>query len=57
MLGIFLTAALTISSPAFTEGGNIPSQFTCDAGQTSPSPALVWPRRQGFWCGRRMNMP
>src|SRR3954471_19345592 len=42
MLGVFLTTALTISSPAFTDGGNIPSKFTCDAGQTSPSPALTW---------------
>ena len=42
MVGMFLAAALTISSPAFTDGGNIPSKFTCDAGQTSPSPALVW---------------
>ena len=31
-----------ISSPAFTEGGNIPSKYTCDAGQTNPSPALTW---------------
>ena len=29
-------------APAFTDGGNIPSKFTCDAGQTSPSPALTW---------------
>jgi Raf kinase inhibitor-like YbhB/YbcL family protein len=42
MIGLVLTAALTISSPAFTDGGNIPSKFTCDAGQTSPSPALAW---------------
>ena len=42
MLGVFLTAALTISSAAFTDGGNIPSKFTCDAGTTSPSPALSW---------------
>lgn len=42
MVGLFLTAALTISSPAFSDGGNIPSKFTCDAGQTSPSPALAW---------------
>jgi hypothetical protein len=33
MLGVFLAAAFTISSPAFTDGGNIPSKFTCDAGQ------------------------
>jgi Raf kinase inhibitor-like YbhB/YbcL family protein len=43
MLGVLLAAAaFSISSPAFTEGGNIPSKFTCDAGQTSPSPALTW---------------
>jgi len=35
-------AALTLTSPAFTEGGNIPPKFTCDAGQTNPSPALAW---------------
>jgi Raf kinase inhibitor-like YbhB/YbcL family protein len=43
MLGVLVaTAAFTISSPAFTEGGNIPPKFTCDAGQTNPSPALAW---------------
>jgi Raf kinase inhibitor-like YbhB/YbcL family protein len=43
MLGVLVAAAaFTISSPAFTEGGNIPSKFTCDAGQTNPSPALAW---------------
>jgi Raf kinase inhibitor-like YbhB/YbcL family protein len=43
MLGVLLAAAaFSISSPAFTEGGNIPSKFTCDAGQTNPSPALAW---------------
>ena len=42
MIGMLLAGALTISSPAFTDGGNIPSKFTCDAGQTSPSPALTW---------------
>src|SRR3954452_23776934 len=42
MIGLVLTAALTISSAAFENGGNIPSKFTCDAGQTSPSPALAW---------------
>jgi Raf kinase inhibitor-like YbhB/YbcL family protein len=39
---IVAAAALSISSPAFTRGGNIPSKFTCDAGQTNPSPALSW---------------
>src|SRR5580700_9458359 len=42
MLGVFLTAAFTITSPAFMDGGKIPSKFTCDSGQTSPSPALSW---------------
>ena len=43
MLGVLLAAAaFSISSPAFTEGGNIPSKFTCDAGQQNPSPALAW---------------
>ena len=42
MVSVFLAAAFTISSAAFTDGGNIPSRFTCDAGQTSPSPALAW---------------
>jgi Raf kinase inhibitor-like YbhB/YbcL family protein len=43
MVGVLIaTAAFAISSPAFTEGGNIPSKYTCDAGPTSPSPALTW---------------
>lgn len=43
MLGALIaTAAFTISSGAFTEGGNIPAKYTCDAGQTNPSPALTW---------------
>ena len=43
MLGVLVaTAAFTISSPAFTEGSTIPSKYTCDAGQTNPSPALAW---------------
>jgi len=42
MLAVVVAAALSITSPAFTEGSNIPSKFTCDAGQTSPSPALAW---------------
>jgi Raf kinase inhibitor-like YbhB/YbcL family protein len=42
MIGVLIAAAFSISSPAFTDGGNIPSKFTCDAGQTSPSPALAW---------------
>ena len=43
MIATFVfAAAFSISSPAFTEGGNIPSKFTCDASPTSPSPALAW---------------
>src|SRR5262249_14873972 len=43
MVGVLIAmAAFSISSPAFTDGGNIPSKFTCDAGQTNPSPALTW---------------
>ena len=42
MFGLLLAAAFTISSPAFTNGGNIPSKFTCDASPTAPSPALEW---------------
>ena len=29
-------AKMKITSPAFQEGGNIPSKFTCDSGNTSP---------------------
>ena len=43
MVGVLVfAAAFSISSPAFTDGGNIPSKFTCDAGTTNPSPALSW---------------
>ena len=42
MIGILFAAAFTLSSSAFTNGGNIPAKFTCDAGQTNPSPALAW---------------
>ena len=43
MVGVLVVAAaFSISSPAFTDGGNIPSKFTCDAGMTNPSPALSW---------------
>ena len=43
MIGILLAAGVfSVSSPAFTGGGNIPAKFTCDAGQTAPSPALTW---------------
>src|SRR5262249_45650114 len=43
MIGsLLVAAAMTITSPAFTNDGNIPSKFTCDAGQQNPSPALAW---------------
>jgi Raf kinase inhibitor-like YbhB/YbcL family protein len=42
MVEFFVAAALTLSSPAFTNDSNIPSKFTCDAGQPNPSPALAW---------------
>ncbi len=42
MLAVVVSAALSLTSPAFTEGANIPPKFTCDAGQTNPSPALAW---------------
>ncbi|NMB57719.1 MAG: YbhB/YbcL family Raf kinase inhibitor-like protein [Chloroflexi bacterium] len=32
--------SISISSPAFTEGGTIPKKFTCDAENLSP--ALTW---------------
>jgi Raf kinase inhibitor-like YbhB/YbcL family protein len=42
MIALIAVAAFSISSPAFPDGGNIPSKFTCDAGTTNPSPALAW---------------
>ncbi len=42
MFVLVAAAALSISSAAFAEGGNIPAKFTCDAGMQSPSPALSW---------------
>ena len=42
MVGVLIAAALTITSPAFTPDGNIPSKHTCDAGMQNPSPALEW---------------
>src|SRR5262245_41340256 len=43
MIGVLVMAgAFSLSSPAFSEGGNIPSKYTCDAGQQNPSPALAW---------------
>lgn len=42
MFALLAAAAFSISSPAFTDGGNIPAKFTCDAGPQNPSPALAW---------------
>ena len=43
MIGpLIAAAALTLTSAAFTNDGNIPSKFTCDAGNPNPSPALAW---------------
>ena len=39
--GALSAQGLTISSPAFKPGGNIPSKFTCDA-QQPVNPALVF---------------
>src|SRR5436309_9463789 len=39
---LIAAAAFSLTSPAFKEGGSIPSKYTCDAGQTNPSPALAW---------------
>lgn len=42
VVGATLSAqSLTISSPAFTQGGTIPSKFTCDA-TPAVNPALVF---------------
>ena len=38
MLGALMAAtAFAITSPAFTNDGNIPSKYTCDAGPQNPS--------------------
>jgi Raf kinase inhibitor-like YbhB/YbcL family protein len=42
MLHLIAAAAFALTSSAFQNNGNIPSKFTCDAGQTNPSPALAW---------------
>src|SRR5882672_11587087 len=43
MIGALVIAGtFALTSPAFKEGANIPSKFTCDAGQQNPSPALAW---------------
>ena len=43
MVGVLVMAgAFSLTSPAFTDGGNIPSKYTCDAGRENPSPALAW---------------
>jgi Raf kinase inhibitor-like YbhB/YbcL family protein len=42
MIAFIVAGALTLTSPAFTNDGNIPSKFTCDAGMQNPSPELEW---------------
>jgi Raf kinase inhibitor-like YbhB/YbcL family protein len=42
MLDVIAAAAFALTSAAFANNTNIPSKFTCDAGQTNPSPALAW---------------
>src|SRR5262245_46504118 len=42
MFTLIAAAAFTLTSPAFANDANIPSKFTCDAGQQNPSPALEW---------------
>src|SRR5262245_61990024 len=42
MFTLIAAAAFTLTSPAFANDANIPSKFTCDAGQPNPSPALAW---------------
>ena len=43
MIGsLVAAAALTLTSAAFSNDGNIPAKFTCDAGMQNPSPALSW---------------
>ncbi len=39
---LFAATAFSLPSPAFATAANIPSKFTCDAGQQNPSPALSW---------------
>ena len=42
-LGVVASAqSLTITSPAFQQGGQIPSKFTCDAGAAAVNPQLVF---------------
>jgi len=43
MIGALIMAgAFSLTSPAFANNANIPSKYTCDAGQQNPSPALEW---------------
>src|SRR5438067_12107099 len=42
MLTVLAAGAFALTSTAFANNANIPSKFTCDAGQTNPSPALAW---------------
>lgn len=40
--GFTLPPMIHISIPDFSDGGMIPSKYTCAAGQNSPSPAINW---------------
>jgi Raf kinase inhibitor-like YbhB/YbcL family protein len=42
MIALLAAAAFSLTSPAFTDGANIPTKYTCDAGMQNPSPALEW---------------
>ena len=42
MIALLAAAAFSLTSPAFTDGANIPPKYTCDAGMQNPSPALAW---------------
>src|SRR5581483_7191127 len=40
--GIQLPPMIHIQIEDFSDGGHIPSKYTCAAGQNSPSPAITW---------------
>jgi Raf kinase inhibitor-like YbhB/YbcL family protein len=40
--GIQLPPMIHLTVDSFTDGGNIPSKYTCAAGQNSPSPTISW---------------
>ncbi|HEY1241141.1 MAG TPA: YbhB/YbcL family Raf kinase inhibitor-like protein [Bryobacteraceae bacterium] len=40
--GIQLPPMIHIQISDFSDGGHIPSKYTCAAGQASPSPAITW---------------